>query len=1254
MTLLTDALWNVAWRAALSLTIFAIGLRLFPRGALAMRSVLLQLSLGSLLVLPLTLAVPHVSLRLLPGDRLTSTERAVTAERNVTPLAPAAGQDLVGNTTPAAGRRSTFAESTVPEATSIEGAEPVGPDPRPAFALDSLSVPVPGQVGLPTRPDPGTLTWSAIILAVYLTGMLILLVRLVIGLWQVRRLHQNSQGNASPVWEEDLLEYCRVLHIAWPVRLRVSPQISTPLTFGWWSPVIVVPATMIEELDQLHRRAVLLHELTHIQRGDFVAQLAMHVAQVLYWYQPLVWLLGRDLRASQENLCDAECSAEFGNATYSSLLVQIVQSLQPGPVLTLTLAMARRSRLARRLTEIQSHTEETTLRLTRFAIGLMLVIAGPLFIGLLLVDPVRGQSPPSPAEISNGTAATAQSNAVAVISDKPAQQNRQVPFDAAKVWPDVPMPRVVVKLQDAKDQAAITGASVRMRRLKRSTGLSEFDRNVHDATSDEDGVIACAFPDLPDDAKSVFVEISVPGRAVALKTLRVQKADERTTLATVDLWPGQELSTRVYDANGKPADDARVQLLADIGSENFTMWTGFATCDADGRFTTQIPKGCAFGLTVTSERGAPYRVVLPDGTERISEIYLTRGSVVAGQLLDRDGKPVPLCDIVLEAEDSQAVDTEFHVGRHGTGSLSLEFQRTTDEQGRFRFPPMSGQVRLYLNCDSKTDLRGQLIPVSVDLPASGETWLPLMLSPTGVVSGTARWKDGSPVKNLSIELLIPPRFSRSYITLGEVQTDGKGHYQLPVPFPVSDIRLTAGGMRGPDQKYWVARPLTEDSRPQSHRMKQLTRYVGESLTVDWVMTPDERETSEPRTPPQIEPAWQPLANLELEIKQVMSTRRDAREVMMDRCFEFEEQHRGTRLAIGALHYVMRAAETTMAREPQQARERAISILADHYLKHPDVDLLITGFDAGSGTFTGEPLLLRLVNESPFDYVRATALLELARHRLLMRHLKEGIYNQPEPSAEAQAAMIAIQKSEETKKWLREQYERGHQMRAALAKIDGNALQQSAIELLERLTTHYIGVAAPVRYFESAAGIEYPELMLIDRVEIPTWRRRTAAEQAEILRFQITRLQPGMKAPEIEGLDLQQRPIRLSQFRGQVVLLTLTLGNTERKLYAECARIIRAVKDPRFACVSIIPGAGSGGYSARAIVEDGQVTWPIIRDTTEDDIAHLWCQKTFPAVYLIDAQGVIQYVDAGDHSIPGILGRIQAQMALLPKRPQPAE
>jgi beta-lactamase regulating signal transducer with metallopeptidase domain len=1288
MTFIMDGLGNLCWRGSLLMVIVSLGLLAVPRRALAIRSAILRSGLFGLLILPAMLLLPRLTLAVLPSSPTAATDSSEVPSPVVkTPQSDSPAADpLVANLTSMDSSREAFPENAATpasdEATSVTESTSSFETPRSHLASD-LSPAVPARAGAeleavigtaqaidaisqgkPTPTAGAAATWMIAVGIVYAAGVAMLLIRLGLGIWQVRQLHLGTSRNdeTAPneflVWEEDLREYCRVLHIGRPVQLRSSCSIQTPLTYGWWRPVLVVPAAMLASEDPLQRRAILLHELTHVQRGDFVVQIAMQLVQALYWFQPLVWLQGRALRALQEDLCDAECSAEFGAETYSLLLCQIARTMRL-PALTLPLAMARTSRLARRLCRIQKLHPAVILSLSRSMLCLILMIAIPVTTGLSMVEPVR-------AERSNDSGETPAESVTDSVDDEadtpqetpPGGQSKPAPAsvtdgaaeappqDAKSLRPDVPLPRILFQLKSATDPFTISDAKVRLRRLITDPRPFQFDDAILQATSDANGVVALEWPGRLADQKQCLLQIDVAGFAIETAWIEIQQADDSSQIKSVTLQPGVEISARVFNADGQRAENARVQVVADAGSRNGEMWASLTTTNKDGQLRIRIPKEAPFGLIVTSNHSAPYRVVLPAGTGQINDIHLGRGSEVAGQLLDRDGKPIPDCEVVMEADDSQAVSTEFHVGRHGQGSLDLSFHRTTDKEGRFRFPPMSGPVRVYLDCDDRAELQCRLIPVSLELLPGGETWLPLMLSPTGIVSGTVRWPDGKPAANVAIELLVPPHRSLAYITLGSAKTDVEGHYKISVPFPINDIQLSGGGARGPDRQYWEARSV--DAKGSS-RTKPLTRYVGQSLTVDWVMSPDDRRSQQTAVKPNVDPAWQSLADLEIEIKQAMTAGKDSRESKAERCLQFEAEHRGTRMGIGALHFIMRGAATTTSAGPREARDRAIQVLADHYTRHPDIDLLINEFDAGSGAPACEPLLQRIAEESPFDYVRATALLELARHRFLMQYLKDKIYDQPEQSAESQAKLIAMQTSEETKAWLREQYDRGRKMRALLGKTDSKTLQNSALDLLERVTTHYGGVVAPARFWEGASGNDYPELKLVDRKNPLTWRIRTTAEQAEILRFQKTRLQVGMNVPELEGRDLQQRPIRLSQFRGKVVLLTMTLGNVENELYAECAKIIRTLNDDRFACLSVIPGAGSGGYSIRAIVEEGIVTWPIVRDTTEDDIGHLWCQRTFPTIYLIDEQGIIQHVDGGRHMIGGLLGRISD---LLRKQPKP--
>jgi hypothetical protein len=75
-----------------------------------------------------------------------------------------------------------------------------------------------------------------------------------------------------------------------------------------------------------------------------------------------------------------------------------------------------------------------------------------------------------------------------------------------------------------------------------------------------------------------------------------------------------------------------------------------------------------------------------------------------------------------------------------------------------------------------------------------------------------------------------------------------------------------------------------------------------------------------------------------------------------------------------------------------------------------------------------------------------------------------------------------------------------------------------------------------------------------------------------------------------------------------------------------------------ACLSVVPTDGNGGYSVRDIVRQCGITWPIIRDTRGDRLAHRWSQQTFPEAYVIDGRGVIRFHEAGPDSVSASLTR----------------
>ncbi len=131
------------------------------------------------------------------------------------------------------------------------------------------------------------------------------------------------------------------------VRLRRSETIAAPVTWGIFRPIILVPAGF-EELPAETREAVLCHEYAHIQGGDFLMRLLAETARALIWFQPLIWIVRRQLREEQELACDNRVLASGRKpSAYAKLLLDWDGGR--GMDSSIALGMTHRSCLKRRL-----------------------------------------------------------------------------------------------------------------------------------------------------------------------------------------------------------------------------------------------------------------------------------------------------------------------------------------------------------------------------------------------------------------------------------------------------------------------------------------------------------------------------------------------------------------------------------------------------------------------------------------------------------------------------------------------------------------------------------------------------------------------------------------------------------------------------------------------------------------------------------------------------------------------------------------
>jgi beta-lactamase regulating signal transducer with metallopeptidase domain/tetratricopeptide (TPR) repeat protein len=267
----------------------------------------------------------------------------------------------------------------------VPAREPANPAPLvpPAGTVPAGA----GEVRAGSR-QPVAAHFSATLLVlgvlVWLAGIVVGLLSVLAGQVQLRRLARNGLFLATSDWALLLREACDQLRLRRPVRLLQSAENPIPLTWGWWRPVVLLPA------DAAHwpaerRRLVLLHELAHAKRWDCLTQTVARIVCALYWINPLVWLAARRMCVERERACDdlvlnSGCRA----SDYATHLVDIARIFRRTPQLA-GIAMARSSQLQGRIAAIVDAARARQLR--PFTALTILVLMGALALA------VGGSSP---------------------------------------------------------------------------------------------------------------------------------------------------------------------------------------------------------------------------------------------------------------------------------------------------------------------------------------------------------------------------------------------------------------------------------------------------------------------------------------------------------------------------------------------------------------------------------------------------------------------------------------------------------------------------------------------------------------------------------------------------------------------------------------------------------------------------------------------------------------------------------------------
>lgn len=183
--------------------------------------------------------------------------------------------------------------------------------------------------------------------------------RLALGLAWVARLRRRSEA-APPAWQARLDALARRLGLRRPVSLRVAREgLDAPITVGSWRPLVLLPAALLTRLPLPLLEALLAHELAHVRRWDYLANLIQSLVEALLFFHPVVWWLSGRLRDEREQVADALAARALDDPRRLALALQALAEAAPaddelpaGPEL-LALS-ARGGRLLNRIEHLMS------------------------------------------------------------------------------------------------------------------------------------------------------------------------------------------------------------------------------------------------------------------------------------------------------------------------------------------------------------------------------------------------------------------------------------------------------------------------------------------------------------------------------------------------------------------------------------------------------------------------------------------------------------------------------------------------------------------------------------------------------------------------------------------------------------------------------------------------------------------------------------------------------------------------------------
>ncbi len=460
-----------------------------------------------------------------------------------------------------------------------------------------------------------TLLWAA--------GVCLLSLKLIVSWFRVSRVQRSGTLIEDPHLLALFGRLKTQLKMKVSIPLRQSIAVHSPTVIGWLRPVVLMPASAISGLSQPQLSAILVHELAHIRRADYLVNLLQAVIETLLFYHPAVWWLSSRIRHERENCCDDLAVTICGDKrVYVTALLKLEQSRPQSGALALA---SNGGDLVKRIARMLGNDRKPTRRSSWIAALTAFAIVGSVFAG----------SAWNPAAVANSIQ---QENSL----DQPTQDDKEV--------------RTIRVLVTAPNGNPLADAALTLGVWYQETA------NTLDFKTDKNGVAELPVPDglriyrlwvSAEGCTPLFAnweedEIkngNPPPKKFAFKMIHAVEIGG--IIVDENEQPIENVAVEVKGNGGKASPEGRVRLSSSYASNDSVK------TDSDGRWSlANIPPGddVVISLRINhpdyisddnwGDIQSKHSFGLKELRDKSAKLVMHQGIKVRGTIIDEAGDPI--------------------------------------------------------------------------------------------------------------------------------------------------------------------------------------------------------------------------------------------------------------------------------------------------------------------------------------------------------------------------------------------------------------------------------------------------------------------------------------------------------------------------------------------------------------------------------------------------------------------------------------